>query len=41
MLAALRFNENGLREQATTKEGRKRCDVVFPNYKKGDTHFGN
>lgn len=40
MLAALHFNENGMREQATTKEGIKRYDVVFPKYKKGDIHFG-
>lgn len=35
MLAALHFNENGMREQATTKEGKKRYDVVFPKFKKG------
>lgn len=34
MLAALHFNENGMREQATTKEGKKRYDVVFPKFKK-------
>ncbi|XP_061193060.1 uncharacterized protein LOC133201277 [Saccostrea echinata] len=36
ILAALHFNENGMREQATTKEGKKRFDVVFPKYKKGE-----
>lgn len=41
MLAALHFNENGMREQATTKEGKKRYDVVFPKFKKGGgTQFG-
>lgn len=35
MLAALHFNENGMREQATTKEEKKIYDVVFPKYKKG------
>lgn len=35
MLAALNFNENGMREQATTKEGIKRYDVVFPKFKNG------
>lgn len=38
MLAALHFNENGMREQATTKEEKKIYDVVFPKYKKGGIH---
>lgn len=38
MLAALHFNENGMREQATTKEGKKRYDVVSPKFKKGGIH---
>lgn len=41
MLVALHFNENGMKEQATTKEGKKRYDVVFPKFKKGGgTQFG-
>ncbi|XP_062596145.1 uncharacterized protein LOC134257557 [Saccostrea cucullata] len=34
ILAALHFNENAMREQASTKEGRKRYDVIFPKFKK-------
>lgn len=35
MLAALQFNENGMREQATTKEGKKDMTSCFPSIKKG------
>ena len=34
-VAALHFNEQGMREQATTEDGDKRYSVVFPMYKKG------
>lgn len=34
-LAALHFNENSGRDQALTKQGSKRFDVIFPKYKKG------
>ena len=34
-LAALHFNENTKRNRAIRKQGTKRCDVVFPKYKKG------
>lgn len=34
MLAALQFNENGMREQATTKEGKKDMTSCFPSIKK-------
>ena len=34
-LAALHFNENSSREQATTSSGEERFDVLFPKYKKG------
>ena len=34
-LAALHFNENNNRAQATMKQGEDRYDVVFPKYKKG------
>lgn len=34
MLAALHFNENGMREQATTKEGKKDMTSCFPSIKK-------
>ena len=34
-LAALHFNENANREQALTKQGTRRYDLVFPKYKKG------
>lgn len=34
-LAALHFNENSNRAQATTQQGEERYDVVFPKYKKG------
>lgn len=34
-LAALHFNENAHREQAVTKAGEPRYDIVFPKYKKG------
>lgn len=43
MLAALHFNENGMREQATTKEGKKDMTSCFPSIKRGGggyTHFG-
>ncbi|KAK3102001.1 hypothetical protein FSP39_008026 [Pinctada imbricata] len=35
-LAALHYNENGMRDQATTKQGEKRFTVVFPKFKAGD-----
>lgn len=35
MLAALQFNENGMREQATTKEGKKDMTSCSPSIKKG------
>lgn len=35
MLAALHFNGNGMREQATTKEGKKDMTSCFPSIKKG------
>lgn len=35
MLATLQFNENGMREQATTKEGKKDMTSCFPSIKKG------
>lgn len=35
MLAALHFNENGMREQATTKEGKKDMTSCFPSIKRG------
>lgn len=35
MLAAVHFNENGMREQATTKEGKKDMTSCFPSIKKG------
>ena len=34
-LAALHFNENSSRDQAQTKAGERRFDLVFPKYKKG------
>ena len=34
-LVALHFNENAHHEQAVTKAGEPRYDVVFPKYKKG------
>lgn len=34
-LAALHFNENSSRDQAVTKGGDRRFDIVFPKYKKG------
>lgn len=34
-LAALHFNENGMRDQAVTKAGNKRYSIVFPKFKKG------
>lgn len=34
-LAALHFNENAARKQATTSTGESRYDIVFPKYKKG------
>lgn len=33
MLSALHFNENGMREQATTKEGKKDMTSCFPSIK--------
>ncbi|XP_061170182.1 uncharacterized protein LOC133179442 [Saccostrea echinata] len=36
LLAALHYNENGMREHASTKEGNKRFDIIFPKYKKGE-----
>ena len=35
-MAALHFMENALRGQATTIDGRKRYDIIFPKFKKGD-----
>ena len=35
MLAALHFNENSNQEQAVSKKGEERYDIVFPKYKKG------
>lgn len=35
MLAALQYNENGMREQATTKEGKKDMTSCSPSIKKG------
>lgn len=41
MLAALHFNENGMREQATTKKGRKDMMLCFQSLKRGGgTQFG-
>ena len=34
-LAALHFNENAHRDQAITKAGELRYDIVFPKFKKG------
>ena len=34
-LAALHFNENACRDQAITKKGEGRYDILFPKYKKG------
>ena len=34
-LAAMYFNENDSREQAVTKKGEERYDILFPKYKKG------
>lgn len=34
-LAILHFNENANRQQAITKDGDNRYDIVFPKYKKG------
>ena len=34
-LAALHFNENAHRDQAVTKQGARRFDIVFPKHKKG------
>ena len=34
-LAALHFNENSNKQQATTKDGQKRYSVSFPKYKQG------
>ena len=34
-LACLHYNENTMRDQAVTKDGQKRYDVVFPKFKKG------
>ena len=36
MLAALHYNENSRREQATTAAGDKRYVVMFPKHKKGE-----
>ena len=36
MLAALHYNENSRREQATTAAGVKRYVVMFPKHKKGE-----
>ena len=34
-LAALHFNENSGREQATTQHREERYDILFPKFKKG------
>ena len=34
-LAALHFNENSSRDQAVTKEGKERYNILFPKFKKG------
>ena len=34
-LAALHFNENSSRAQATTSQGEARYNIIFPKYKKG------
>lgn len=34
-LAALHFNENSSRDQALTKEGKERYNILFPKFKKG------
>lgn len=31
----MHYNENGMREQATTKDGKKRYNIVFPKFKHG------
>lgn len=36
LLAALHFNENGSREQASTKTNQLRYKITFPKQKKGD-----
>lgn len=38
MLAALQFNENGMREQATTKEGKKDMTSCSPSIKRGGVY---
>ncbi|KAK3104932.1 hypothetical protein FSP39_013440 [Pinctada imbricata] len=35
LLAAMHYIENGMREQATTKDGKKRYNIVFPKFKHG------
>ena len=35
LLAALHYNHNNCRDQATTKSGKERYSVMFPKYKKG------
>ena len=32
-LAALHYNENSAREQATTQQGQERYNIGFPKYK--------
>ena len=34
-LAALHYNENGMRDQAVTKAWKKRYSIVYPKFKKG------
>ena len=34
-VAALHFNENSGRDQAVTKEGKERYNILFPKFKKG------
>ncbi|XP_078327710.1 uncharacterized protein LOC111106332 isoform X2 [Crassostrea virginica] len=34
-LAALHYNENGMREQAFTKDGQPQYNIIYPKFKKG------
>ena len=36
LIAAMHFNENYGREQATTKDGAERIQIVFPKQKQGE-----
>ena len=33
----MHYNENGMRDQALTKDGDKRYNVVYPKYKAGES----